>query len=120
MADKKAMRFPHACGDVPVEAFLNEVIEVFSPRVWGCTVTIICDTITGGVFPTRVGMYRFLCAQICALHPFSPRVWGCTAIRQDHLLKFGVFPTRVGMYRQHIVTGRLDLRFPHACGDVPN
>ena len=50
--------FPHACGDVPESNILVEVVETFSPRMWGCSGVPRWFSRSACVFPTHVGMFR--------------------------------------------------------------
>ncbi len=90
--------FPHPRGDVPFMPFLSANVVLFSPPAWGCSEYFGVGTITLSVFPTRVGMFRFLYViQACRAgfpHPrgdvpkitreaedgyaFSPPAWGCS------------------------------------------
>src|SRR5919108_197025 len=89
-------RFPHACGDGPVEGFRMTFGNKFSPRVWGWSDLMAGRYDNAIVFPTRVGMVRSFAGgrPACASFPhacgdgpflrdmvifstqFSPRVWG--------------------------------------------
>jgi len=50
--------FPHTRGDVPNYTHSGRGVSVFSPHAWGCTAAVLRYLRDGGVFPTRVGMYR--------------------------------------------------------------
>jgi len=93
--------FPHACGGVPYNHSKAEVEEMFSPRMWGCTMKALLWGYLKTVFPTHVGVYRVgrwksarrigfphACggvpvafARKLSTFSFSPRMWGCTRFR---------------------------------------
>ena len=50
--------FPHACGDVPDDGGQPFALDLFSPRMWGCSGTLRRVDFTNKVFPTHVGMFR--------------------------------------------------------------
>src|SRR5579871_1672866 len=52
--------FPHGRGGVPEGNSGSGQFQPFSPRAWGCTVTIRSQSTTAAVFPTGVGVYRLL------------------------------------------------------------
>ena len=89
---------------------------MFSPRVWGCTVsaeTMIQDErrfphVCGGV-PHVVGNATDVCK-------FSPRVWGCTEILDNFERVTKVFPTCVGVYLISKITLLPDEVFPTCVG----
>jgi len=74
--DEQTNDFPHACGGVPVDLVTGQILETFSPRMWGCS--DLYSALIGGqsVFPTHVGVFRG--------HIVPPPV---------------VFPTHVGVFR---------------------
>ena len=92
-----------------------------------------------GVFPTRVGMVRFVAASassrigfphprgdgpnfscsFCVRSEFSPPAWGWSAMPTGKVFMRQVFPTRVGMVRIRVGINRTDGRFPHPRGDGP-
>ena len=49
--------FPHARGGVPVQVKIDQLLNVFSPRTWGCTGTMRKIDAGQLVFPTHVGVY---------------------------------------------------------------
>ena len=52
--------FPHACGDVPSDGTVEVVTGKFSPRMWGCSAGSHRGGAHQRVFPTHVGMFRFI------------------------------------------------------------
>ena len=91
------------------------------------------------VFPTRVGMIRYLwqlsakfprfprargddpqtVCLICGHNWFSPRPWGWSVQREKEVVRFEVFPSRVGMVRRFFNRLPFSLRFPRGRGDGP-
>ena len=135
----KSVRFPHACGDVPLARRVPTVMDVFSPRMWGCSEPILTISRALTVFPTHVGMFRWnglwdneppgfphACGDVpesrvfdSADFWFSPRMWGCSVPALQARPGEGVSPTHVGMFRAGGARARFVCGFPHACGDVP-
>ncbi len=111
--------FPHARGDGPAAMTRTMATGQFSPRPWGWSAKGSDGNNIAGVFPTPVGMVRFL--PIChglvlsfphargdgpcltdllgTLHEFSPRPWGWSVNHCRRVFDFSVFPTPVGMVR---------------------
>ncbi len=134
-----ATGFPHARGDVPAEAACHVPEHGFSPRPWGCSGTSSDDDVFGYVFPTPVGMSRayfrrprrgrsfphargdvpYSLFTKISKFGFSPRPWGCSCQSVAGCWQWSVFPTPVGMFRADFAAPMPNLRFPHACGDVP-
>ena len=56
-----AVRFPHARGDVPPKRRDSFCFERFSPRPWGCSLARVLSASAIAVFPTPVGMFRYIC-----------------------------------------------------------
>src|SRR5690606_1725734 len=50
--------FPHARGDGPETAVVDQFLVSFSPRPWGWTVRLLRPSLRFEVFPTPVGMDR--------------------------------------------------------------
>ena len=112
--------FPHACGDVPTIEISICNVNVFSPRMWGCSALHRSCQYCPSVFPTHVGMFRcrrptwrrrasfpHACGDVphttsgtYAIGQFSPRMWGCSAWCRCFTSFFRVFPTHVGMFRR--------------------
>ena len=112
-------RFPHASGDVPMHRRGRPLIDLFSPREWGCSGIDVLHRYHLSVFPTRVGMFRNapkrVSLTLCFPHAsgdvphnassfsgataFSPREWGCSDGVSTVWRLHAVFPTRVGMFR---------------------
>ena len=113
---------------------------MFSPRPWGWSVLAQSHGHSWTVFPTPVGMVRFI-AQVNAAKvgfphargdgpvyrsttygftPFSPRPWGWSAHYRAFDRLLGVFPTPVGMVRTRKASRACTKRFPHARGDGPH
>ncbi len=110
------VRFPHARGDGPLPAGDQAPLTLFSPRAWGWTVNAAVLEGDMVVFPTRVGMDRFLSPQINTPHSFphargdgptrvplpshlagfSPRAWGWTGFGKGVKLGSGVSPRAWG------------------------
>ena len=110
-------RIPHTRGDGPQSYNLSNIRAKYSPHAWGWTGISTDDILNSIVFPTRVGMARFLCVCDSCICAYSPRVGmdrqvdsvgvhgegiphtrgdGPTAgnLLHNHSV---VFPTRVGM-----------------------
>ncbi len=107
--------------------------------MWGCSGYSWTPAELPLVFPTHVGMFLvpslLRMVNICFPHAcgdvprlandlhipvvFSPRMWGCSAGRAGTYARPRVFPTHVGMFRRRRDRKTADMRFPHACGDVP-
>ena len=116
---------------------INDVL--FSPHAWGCSGRGRGAQGRGGVFPTRVGMFRamsLLCrVEACFPHTrgdvpqynvgltddemFSPHAWGCSCRPATKPMPTLVFPTRVGMFRNGLIKPARAFGFPHTRGDVP-
>ncbi len=111
---------PHARGDGPGTDADPQLPRTCSPRTWGWTALARVDADLAGVFPTHVGMDRFIAKRAAPLprvphargdgpptsriaksrDACSPRTWGWTAIGSD------VAPASE--------------RVPHARGDGPH
>ena len=135
----KRFTFPHACGDVPAVLLRYKAENVFSPRLWGCSASLIHSARFLRLFPTPVGMFRAPAASgltrgtfphACGDVPytqtlnqlddfFSPRLWGCSASGEAPAGTSALFPTPVGMFRLASFFASASSSFPHACGDVP-
>ena len=107
--------------------------------MWGCTVVQRTHLFNKRVFPTHVGVYRWLQSgyvvfsrfpHACGGVPFqsikenkvrkfSPRMWGCTGSAGTRASSDSVFPTHVGVYLKIPPNRSTAKRFPHACGGVP-
>ena len=131
--------FPHVCGDGPSARKLSFEIFTFSPRMWGWSKIATLSIMTALVFPTYVGMVRFVPGvmaapvrfpHVCGDGPvsasaasvsgvFSPRMWGWSGVSVTGTTCSGVFPTYVGMVRAMYRQYHVDARFPHVCGDGP-
>ena len=132
-------RFPHPRGDGPRCVAGPVSSDAFSPPAWGWPGNCRRRLKHRPVFPTRVGMARFLLLyglfSRCFPHPrgdgpiswalapntarFSPPAWGWPALaRFIHAFRF-VFPTRVGMARDSLPPPLFRAGFPHPRGDGP-
>ena len=136
--DRRSRRFPHAGGDVSVNATTYVPPCEFSPRRWGCFRRACVCTHEHRVFPTQVGMFpyrsgyartggRFPHAggDVSDVHAFalmsiafSPRRWGCFHIVLGTREQEVVFPTQVGMFPRLAGIPLIPDGFPHAGGDV--
>jgi len=66
---------PHVCGGVSVQVSVSAGVATYSPRVWGCFLTMSIPSPIIAVFPTCVGV--FLCTLcMAALHGRIPHVCG--------------------------------------------
>ena len=132
--------FPRVCGDVPPIFWISAILQLFSPRMRGCS-PINPHALTGVVvFPAYAGMFRLSLSpkkqfssfpRVCGDVPFdwqiranrglfSPRMRGCSVQIEDHHIHIDVFPAYAGMFRQHQCQQQTQPRFPRVCGDVPH
>ena len=111
-------RLPHACGGVSQFAEPGKLLDLSSPRVWGCFLLAGGRRLARLVFPTRVGVFLADSSGARPRSASSPRVWGCFCLPADGLGCIPVFPTRVGVF---LGRARFSLPLsclPHACGGV--
>ncbi len=131
-----SLGIPHACGGVSNCTLGASVMDLYSPRVWGCFLGRHDTESFPKVFPTRVGVFLHtiydLVTKKCIPHAcggvssvgsvqfydavYSPRVWGCFCINPSFASPTDVFPTRVGVFLDHSSQTPLPHRIPHACG----
>ena len=79
-SNSRSRRFPHRRGGGPLRVSSGGRLLQFSPQAWGWTVAVPIGALTGGVFPTGVGVDRFF-SDVFGDMPF-------------------VFPTGVGVDRE--------------------
>ncbi len=111
----------------------------YSPHAWGWTVRRRLGLNVDTVFPTRVGMDRWLSRPSSLsiriphtrgdgpgskktpppIYSYSPHAWGWTGNAQGRPRLYGVFPTRVGMDRDGSEFCHSDRSIPHTRGDGP-
>ena len=90
--------FPHACGGVPGRYMARWEIEPFSPRMWGCTVSVSLSILAYCRFPHACGGVPVELLFLVVPASFSPRMWGCTPLCSVITGIPLVFPTHVGVY----------------------
>ena len=131
--------FPHSRGDGPLLRMKRGGTPEFSPLAWGWSAKLLSRRVMTDVFPTRVGMVRWMSEPV--LHErrfphsrgdgptwaspieirllFSPLAWGWSVISCVHCARIEVFPTRVGMVRTNELGQENFASFPHSRGDGP-
>ena len=128
---------PHACGDKNMGSMHLDGTSGSSPRVWGQEVCFLCDELSEGIIPTRVGTSLLYLPIYYTVqdHPHacgdkvnfkfgfsdslgsSPRVWGQDAHFSDFHLHLRIIPTRVGTSPMTLPFLSVLKDHPHACGD---
>ncbi len=131
---------PHTRGDGPTMPKSAKAYRKYSPHAWGWTGMVCATCARWSVFPTRVGMDRWIREwsnrlgriphtrgdgphehTMCAFFStYSPHAWGWTEHALGALHAHRVFPTRVGMDRMYLRALSVTYRIPHTRGDGPN
>ncbi len=114
------------------------MVNLSSPRPWGCFSPDLRYIVIGGVFPTPVGVfpYRNLTCLPCIGLPHarggvsygkqqardgkksSPRPWGCFSLPRSLRSNLLVFPTPVGVFPKTACKSPSITSLPHARGGV--
>ena len=131
-------RLPHARGGVSAAFCRGWLMQLSSPRPWGCFYIDGVGAAKISVFPTPVGVFPSCStmrgmgdglpharggvsrARILTLGDelSSPRPWGCFPYHMRKQQAFAVFPTPVGVFPVIIWRIRLLTGLPHARGGV--
>ena len=129
---------PHARGGVSVDAHVQDVTTLSSPRPWGCFCRLRGHPAGVGVFPTPVGVFLRSIRALCVLRGLpharggvsipegreamanqsSPRPWGCFYNIGQERLQQAVFPTPVGVFPPWTARDARSGGLPHARGGV--
>ena len=130
---------PHPRGDGPQRGKLQQGAARYSPPAWGWSEDDYLMNESQNVFPTRVGMVRWLMPSPRRddgiPHPrgdgpnihrgsfvrsaYSPPAWGWSGHLRACMNAAEVFPTRVGMVRSGFPPSNRPCRIPHPRGDGP-